>query len=186
MQLCTGSPSTSTVQAPQSPASHPFFTPNKPSSRRKCAGIVRGAAERNGSFRSPRKSCRAFSGKLAANLFGKLQRHVPAPRRRAVNIVVIMRFGISASSCSRNASRDGRLENDSWTGRGVDAVTVRREHAAHRERACRSATRPSGRAGSARFAERPYAGAAPKAANRCSEATRPAQVRCAAGPIRNR
>ena len=34
-QLCTGSPSISTVQAPQSPASQPFLTPKCPSSRRK-------------------------------------------------------------------------------------------------------------------------------------------------------
>ena len=30
---CTASPSTQTVQAPQSPASHPFFTPKAPRSR---------------------------------------------------------------------------------------------------------------------------------------------------------
>ena len=34
-QLWTGSPSSQTVQAPQSPASQPFLTPNQPSSRRK-------------------------------------------------------------------------------------------------------------------------------------------------------
>ena len=34
-QLCTGWPSSSTVQAPQSPASQPFLTPNQPKSRRK-------------------------------------------------------------------------------------------------------------------------------------------------------
>src|SRR6266568_3523822 len=34
-QLCTGSPSISTVQAPQSPASQPFLTPKYPSSRKK-------------------------------------------------------------------------------------------------------------------------------------------------------
>ena len=33
-QLCTGLPSSQTVHAPQSPASHPFFTPNQPRSRR--------------------------------------------------------------------------------------------------------------------------------------------------------
>ena len=33
-QLCTGSPSRWTVQAPQSPASQPFLTPNQPASRR--------------------------------------------------------------------------------------------------------------------------------------------------------
>ncbi len=34
MQLCTGTPSTCTVHAPQSPASQPFLTPNQPCSRR--------------------------------------------------------------------------------------------------------------------------------------------------------
>ena len=34
MQLCTGVPSTCTVQAPQSPPSQPFFTPRLPCSRR--------------------------------------------------------------------------------------------------------------------------------------------------------
>src|ERR1700722_17035741 len=33
-QLWIGLPSRQTVQAPQSPASHPFFTPNHPNSRR--------------------------------------------------------------------------------------------------------------------------------------------------------
>jgi len=46
-QAQTGSPSTSTVQAPQSPASQPFLTPNTPRSRRKvrrhCPGC--GSAE---------------------------------------------------------------------------------------------------------------------------------------------
>lgn len=32
-QLCTGRPSTCTVKAPQSPLSHPFFTPKQPRSR---------------------------------------------------------------------------------------------------------------------------------------------------------
>ena len=41
-QLWTGLPSSQTVQAPQSPASHPFFTPNQPRSRRKCASTGRG------------------------------------------------------------------------------------------------------------------------------------------------
>ena len=34
-QLCTGSPLMSTLHAPQSPASQPFFTPNHPSCRKK-------------------------------------------------------------------------------------------------------------------------------------------------------
>ena len=34
-QLWTGVPSSQTVQAPQSPASQPFLTPNQPCSRRK-------------------------------------------------------------------------------------------------------------------------------------------------------
>ena len=34
-QECTGVPSSQTVQAPQSPASQPFLTPNTPRSRRK-------------------------------------------------------------------------------------------------------------------------------------------------------
>ena len=50
MQLCTGSSSSMTVQAPQSPASHPFLTPNQPSSRRKvrkhCPGRASFAYER--------------------------------------------------------------------------------------------------------------------------------------------
>jgi len=33
-QECTGMPSSQTVQAPQSPASQPFLTPNTPRSRR--------------------------------------------------------------------------------------------------------------------------------------------------------
>ncbi len=33
-QECTGSPSRWTVQAPQSPESQPFLTPNQPASRR--------------------------------------------------------------------------------------------------------------------------------------------------------
>ena len=33
-QLCTGTPSTCTVHAPQSPASQPFLTPSQPFSRR--------------------------------------------------------------------------------------------------------------------------------------------------------
>jgi hypothetical protein len=35
MQLLTVTPSSQTVHAPQSPVSHPFLTPNQPSSRRK-------------------------------------------------------------------------------------------------------------------------------------------------------
>ena len=42
-QLWTGLPSSQTVQAPQSPASHPFFTPNQPRSRSKGPQALTGA-----------------------------------------------------------------------------------------------------------------------------------------------
>ena len=90
MQLCTGSPSTSTVQAPQSPASHPFFTPNHPSSRRNVRRHCPGRGTAAWLFPFTEKSFEPFPGELLANLFGKLQCHVPTPCRRAVNVVVVM------------------------------------------------------------------------------------------------
>src|ERR1700722_412081 len=68
--------------------------------------IVRGADERNVAFRSPGNSCgvlcRVLPGKLAADLFGEMQRDMPAPRRLAMNIVVIKRL--------RNCLFDGLAE----------------------------------------------------------------------------
>ena len=72
MQLCTGVPSTWTVQAPQSPPSQPFLTPRLPCSRRKvrrhwpgrgsaCAGD---AVDLDGHAQAP--SCWAAPGRMPA------------------------------------------------------------------------------------------------------------------------
>ncbi len=53
MQLCIGAPSSHTVHAPQSPPSHPFFTPWCPSFRRN----VRRHCPGNGSS----WNCRSFT-----------------------------------------------------------------------------------------------------------------------------
>ena len=163
-QLCTGSPSSSTVQAPQSPASQPFLTPKWPSSRRK----VRRHCPARGLSRNvlPLISkvmvapCREF----AANLLGEPQRHVLAPDRLAVDVVVVEVVGNLVQRSPRAARpRLAASANDIRTGRTVDAVTVSTQ-GRRRGRRCRSAAPRSGRPASARSAERPSAASARRAA----------------------
>ena len=147
-QLWTGTPSSQTVQAPQSPASHPFLTPNQPSSRRKVrrhwpARRLLGerlAVDVDRSWRSPQAAPASASSR--PNLLGEVVGHVLAVVRRSVDVVeVASSSGIS--SCRRSRRRRGHREprgNVSCTGCGVAAVTVSTNVAVRRGERCRSAS----------------------------------------------
>ena len=143
-QLCTGSPSSSTVQAPQSPASQPFLTPKWPSSRRN----VRRHCPARGCLRN------------VLPLISKLMPH-PAVRRG------FPRPGAASCACARPACRGrrrdrGRRECDAGSPRAIrpasgilertagPAAWSRRSPSARRRRRCRwlpinsAAERPTG------------------------------------------
>src|ERR1700746_1577930 len=90
-QLCTGSPSISTVQAPQSPASQPFFTPKWPRSRRNVRRHcpARGVCERD--FTLISNLLRALRPReFGADFLSEPQGHVLAPERLAMDVVVVV------------------------------------------------------------------------------------------------
>ena len=77
---CTGSPSSSTVQAPQSPASQPFFTSRCPARAAACAGTGPGAGR-------PRRLAvdlepHAAPASSLADLLGEHEAHAPRASRR--------------------------------------------------------------------------------------------------------
>ena len=172
-QLCTGSPSISTVQAPQSPASQPFLTPKLPSSRRKRAQALPG--------RGFRESLPLISKLMAAPEFGadllrKPQRHVLAPGRFAVNVVVIERFGDCCRMAWRSSPAPAFLATTVYRpdGRGRDG---QRKTAFAPMR--RSAAPPSGRPASAKSGETPSAASRLRAEYRSGAADRRATARSA-------
>ena len=123
-QLCTGSPSTSTVQAPQSPASQPFFTPKQPSRAGTCAGIGRDAAWRRDSSVHEKghgaPPCRRVRGESLRRIATSRVGARPACRARRRNNGA-RNFGfelLAQRSARRQAGKRNRI------GRGVDAVTV--------------------------------------------------------------
>src|SRR5258707_7948382 len=101
-QLCTGSPSISTVQAPQSPASQPFLTPKYPSSRRKV-----------------RRHCPARGlSENALPLISKLMvAPGPAVRRE------FLPQDAASCACARPACREGRHDR-AYRGCGAAAPRV--------------------------------------------------------------
>src|SRR5258708_25167702 len=125
MQLCTGTPSTWTVHAPQSPESQPFFTPVQPASRRNvrrhCPGrgvLVTG---------SPLTLTLAvLAAKLGSHLERGPTRHRPPPGGTAVDVVqvagspgdgVVERLGEhvrvrEAGEADLHGTRDGGGEGD--------------------------------------------------------------------------
>src|SRR5437667_6921079 len=172
-QLCTGSLSISTVQAPQSPASHPFLTLKCPSSRKKV-----------------RRHCpaRGFS-ENALPLISKLM----VARGLAVRREFLPQDAWSCA-CAMPACREGRHDRACQGGGGaaLPAVpwlagswkrTVQRDawstpspsgsqHLRHR--CCRSAMPPTGRPASTKSGETPHAASVLRAEYRFAAADRPA------------
>ena len=125
MQLCTGSPSSHTVHAPQSPASQPFLTPWWPSERtnvrRHWPGtrlLVEGlAVDGVASCHAPPLSSTRISSAIVL-------RQVAAMVRGAVRVVEphVRRVSHRCVCCSVSAS--GMVSKRNRTGRVVPAVTV--------------------------------------------------------------
>ncbi len=146
-QLCTGSPSMSTVQAPQSPASQPFLTPNQPSWRRKVRRHWPAARLRGKFLAVDQIAHRGGSGQFAADLLGKMQRHVAPPFRQRRGCRRSSRRRESRARCAqRRSCADGSASNESFTGRGVDGGDGEREGAVFGARVPISSApeRPSG------------------------------------------
>src|SRR5262249_822326 len=144
-QLWTGLPSSQTVQAPQSPASQPFFTPNQPRSRRK----VRRHWPGQGSAAKVWLLIRKFMdvsrvrcpsrGELGANLLGEVVRHVLAVRRPTVHSVTVQaeRNGVlkGAFQFLRGGhGRETKLDRpDGCGGDREQEFTLRRAPRAHEQ-----------------------------------------------------
>jgi hypothetical protein len=89
-QLCTGFPSSQTVQAPQSPASQPFFTPNQPRLRTKVLKHWPGRGSASKSFPLIVYFIRKASvRKLLPNLLGKIVGQMLAMAGRAMDVVEV-------------------------------------------------------------------------------------------------
>ena len=162
-QLCTGSPSSSTVQAPQSPASQPFLTPKWPSSRRN----VRRHCPARGALRKLLAVDLEAHGQQAlqfgADFLGEPQRHVLAPGRLAMDVVVIEVVGDAlqdrVAQFARRRALPAKRQSNGPRGR----CRHRQRQMRRRCRRCRSTAPPSGRPASARSGETPSAASARRA-----------------------
>ena len=119
---------------------------------------------------------------FGANFFGKPQRHVLAPCRLAVDVVVIEVVGNVmqdrlAQFAWVRASRQTTAEPAAWSMPSPSAQARRRC------RGCRSTAPPSGRPASAISGETPNAASAPRAEYRSAATDRPARARCAWSPV---
>ena len=125
-QLCTGTPSTCTVQAPQSPVSHPFFTPNQPCSRRN----VRRHCPGRGSQPASWPLTRTVTGppdqgrQLRRHRRHAQPRHRRAPGRGPTRVIEVGAAGDGGVQRGDRVVRAGGAANRSWTGCEVAAVIV--------------------------------------------------------------
>ena len=109
---------------------------------------------------------------FAADFFGKPQRHVLAPRRLAVNVVVVELVGDALQDRLAQFAR----VRDSGKGQSEPAASSMPSPSVpwrRRCRCCRSAAPPTGRPASAKSGETPSAASAPRAGYRSAASRSP-------------